>query len=139
MAEDARVRDLRERMASSPFYGWMGMSLVDASEGEVDLTLETDPHHLNLQGLVHGGVLASLADTAAGLAVRTKLEPGRRHVTVQLDVRYLSAGAQGVITATGRAVRVGRQIAFADAEIRDANGRLLATAHATLAIMADRS
>ncbi len=139
MAEDAGLRDLRERMASSPFYGWMGVSLVDAREGEVDLAIEAGAHHLNLQGLVHGGVLASLADTAAGLAVRTKLEPGRRQVTVQLDVQYLSAGAQGVITAQGRAVRVGRQIAFADAEIRDANGRLLATAHATVAIMTDRS
>ena len=138
VAEDRVVEDLRERMASSAFHGWMGMTLVEARQGEVDLALEAQPHHLNLQGLLHGGVLATLADTAAGLAVRTKLEPGRRHVTIQLGVQYLSAGGSGRIVARGRTIRVGRQIAHAEAEIHDANGRLLATAQATVAIMAAR-
>ena len=51
------------------------------------------PEHLNLQGLVHGGILATLADSAMGLAVRTVLEPGRRHVTVTL--RFDSSGPSG--------------------------------------------
>ena len=139
MTEDPVLEDLRERMAASPFHGWMGMTLVEAREGVVELTLEAQPHHLNLQGLLHGGVLATLADTAAGLAVRTKLETGRRHVTIQLGVQYLSAGGSGTIVARGRTVRVGRQIATAEAEIHDANGRLLATAQATVAIMAGRT
>lgn len=139
MAGNPVLEDLRERMASSAFHNWMGMTLLAASEGEVELGLDAQPHHLNLQGLLHGGVLATLADTATGLAVRTKLEPGRRHVTIQLGVQYLSAGAAGPITAHGRTVRVGRQIAYAEAEIRDANDRLLATAQATVAIMADRA
>jgi uncharacterized protein (TIGR00369 family) len=139
MAGDPVLEDLRERMASSAFHKWMGMSLVEAREGEVELTLEAQPHHLNLQGLLHGGVLATLADTAAGLAVRTKLEAGRRHVTIQLGVQYLSAGGPGRIVARGRTVRVGRQIAHAEAEIHDANGRLLATAQATVAIMTERT
>ena len=139
MAESSILEDLQERMAASAFHTWMGMRLVDAREGEVELTLDAEPHHLNLQGLLHGGVLATLADTATGLAVRTKLQPGRRHVTIQLGLHYLSAGGAGTITATGRARRVGRQIAYADAEIHDATGRLLATAQATLAVMAERS
>ena len=139
MTEDPVLEDLRARMAASPFHSWMGMTLVEACEGEVELTLEVQPHHLNLQGFLHGGVLATLADTAAGLAVRSKLEAGRRHVTIQLGVQYLSAGSPGTIVARGRTVRVGRQIAHAEAEIHDANGRLLATAQATVAIMADRT
>lgn len=139
MAESSILDDLRERMASSTFHTWMGMRLVDARDGEVEIALEAEPHHLNLQGLLHGGVLATLADTATGLAVRTKLAPGRRHITIQLGMQYLSAGGPGTITATGRTRRVGRQIAYAEAEIRDATGRLLATAQATLAVMAERS
>lgn len=131
--------DIRERLEASAFHTWMGIELVDARPGEVDLALEAAPHHLNLQGLLHGGVLATLADTAAGLAVRTRLEPGRRHVTIALGVQYLSAGAPGRVTARGRAVRVGRQIAHADAAIRDAAGKLLATAQATVAVMAERT
>ena len=131
--------DIRERLEASAFHTWMGMELVDARPGEVELALEAAPHHLNLQGLLHGGVLATLADTAAGLAVRTKLEPGRRHVTIALGVQYLSAGTPGRLAARGRAIRVGRQIAHADAEIRDAAGKLLATAQATVAVMTERT
>lgn len=139
MGEDRLVQELRGRLASSAFHSWMGMTLVDAREGAVELALEAEPHHLNLQGLLHGGVLATLADTATGLAVRTRLAPGRRHVTIQLGVQYLSAGGPGTIVARGRTLRVGRQIAYAEAEIDDTTGRLLATAQATVAIMTDRS
>ena len=138
MSDDAWLEDLRGRLATSAFHGWMGMRLAAARVGEVEIALDAEAHHLNLQGLLHGGVLAALADTATGLAVRTKLAPDRRHVTIQLGVQYLSAGAPGTIVARGRAVRVGRQIAHAEAEIRDASGRLLATAQATLAVMGDR-
>jgi uncharacterized protein (TIGR00369 family) len=139
MPEDARLEELRERLAASAFHSWMGMRLVGAGEGKVEIALDAEPHHVNLQGLLHGGVLATLADTATGLAVRTKLAPDRRHVTIQLGVQYLSAGVPGTIVAVGHAVRVGRQIANAEAEIRDAGGRLLATAQATLAVMSDRA
>jgi uncharacterized protein (TIGR00369 family) len=132
------AEDLRARMAASPFHGWMGMRLLEVGDGVVEVALDAEEHHLNLQGLLHGGVLATLADTAAGLAIRTRLEPGRRHVTVDLDVQFLSAGGPGTILARGTALRVGRQIAHAEARIEDARGKLLATAHATVAVMAER-
>lgn len=131
--------DLRRLVADSAFHAGMGITVERATPGEVHLALVARPDQLNLQGLLHGGVLATLADTAAGLAVRTKLEPGRRHVTISLNVNYLSAASPGTIDARGRAVRVGRQIAYAEAEITDANGKVLATAQATMAINADRS
>ncbi len=139
MSEEPVLADLRRRMEGSAFHGWMGMALGAARPGEVELTLDAQSHHLNLQGRLHGGVLATLADTATGLAVRTKLTSAQRHVTVQLGVQYLSASGRGRIVAVGRAVRVGRQIAFAEAEIRDAHGKLLATAQVTLAVMAQRA
>lgn len=132
------IDDLRRRMAASDFHRWIGIELVDARPGEVDLALEAEPRHLNLQGLLHGGMIATLADTATGLAVRTKLEPGTRHVTVQMDVQFLSPGRPGRILARGRVLRAGRQIAHAEAQITDSAGKLLATAHSTVAIMNDR-
>jgi uncharacterized protein (TIGR00369 family) len=132
------IDDLRRRMVASDFHRWIGIELLDARPGEVDLVLEAEPRHLNLQGLLHGGMIATLADTATGLAVRTKLEPGTRHVTVQLDVQFLSPGRPGKIFARGRVIRAGRQIAHTEAEITDAGGKLLAKAHSTVAIMNDR-
>ena len=135
---DELFDDLRQRVAASEFLGWMGIELLDVRSGEVDLALEAGPRHMNLQGLLHGGLISTLADTATGLAVRTKLEPGTRHVTIQLAVQFLSAGRPGRIIAHGRIVRAGRQIAHAEADIVDASGKLLARAQSTVAIKTDR-
>ena len=130
--------ELAARIGATPFYAWAGISLVSAGNGEVEVAMDIADHHLNVQGLAHGGMLATLADTAAGLAVRTRLDPGRRHVTVQLNVNYLSPASPGRVLARGRAVLVGAQIAVAEAEVTDERGRALVHATATLAVTADR-
>lgn len=129
---------LRDRLQSSEFYRWAGVELVNASPGSVEVAFEAGPHHLNLQGLVHGGILATLADTAMGLAVRTVLQPGRRHVTVQLGVAFLSPGRAGRIVALGRSVKIGSQLGFAEADVTGPDGRLLAKAHSTLSVTAEK-
>jgi uncharacterized protein (TIGR00369 family) len=137
MDEHAIEADLRDRVARSAFHSWMGMEVVGATAGRVEMVLDATDHHLNLQGSLHGGVIATLADTATGLAVRSMLPIGRRHVTIQLDVHYLAPGRPGRVTAVGTAVRVGSQVAYAEADILDGD-RLLARATATMAVMADR-
>jgi uncharacterized protein (TIGR00369 family) len=127
--------DLRDRVARSAFHSWIGMELVAASPGRVEVALDAAEHHLNLQGLLHGGIIATLADTATGLAVRSMVPQGRRHVTVQLDVHYLSPGRPGRVTAVGTTVRVGTSIGYAEADVTDDRGRLLARAMATVAVM----
>jgi uncharacterized protein (TIGR00369 family) len=136
---EALRNDLRERLQGSDFYRWAGVELIDAAPGRVEIAFEAGPHHLNLQGLVHGGLLATLADTAMGLAVRTVLQPGRRHVTVQLGVEFLSPGRPGTIVAHGRSVKIGSQLGFAEADVTDPKGRLLAKAHSTISVTADKS
>jgi uncharacterized protein (TIGR00369 family) len=126
--------DLRDRVARSAFHSWVGMEVVAASPGRVEVALDAAEHHLNLQGLLHGGVIAMLADTATGLAVRSMVPTGRRHVTVQLDVHYLAPGRPGRITAVGTTVRVGATIGYAEADVTDERGRLLARATATVAV-----
>jgi len=135
----ALVEGLRERLRDTPFYGWLGIELVGARPGEVEVAFEAGPEHVNLQGLVHGGMLATLADTAMGLAVRTTLEPGWRHVTVQLGIEFLSPGRPGRIVARGRSVKVGRQLGFAEADVLDGRGRLLARARSMLSVTAEKS
>jgi uncharacterized protein (TIGR00369 family) len=110
------------------------MRVLRVEPGEVDVAMEVGPDHLNLRGLLHGGMIATLADTASGLAIRSALGPGSSHATVQLDVQFLRAGGPGTIEAHGRAVRVGRSIAFAEADVVDASGATLARATATHAV-----
>ena len=135
---EALITSLRDRLQDSEFYRWAGVEVIDASPGVVEVAFEANSQHLNLQGLVHGGILATLADTAMGLAVRTVLEPGRRHVTVQLGIEYLSPGRPGRITARGRSVKIGTQLGFAEADVMNADGRLLARAHSTLSVTTEK-
>jgi uncharacterized protein (TIGR00369 family) len=134
---DELIEELRERLQASEFYRWVGIELVDAGSGEVEIAFEAGPQHVNLQGLVHGGMLATLADTAMGLAVRTVLDPGRRHVTVQISIEFLSPGRPGRIVAHGRAVKIGRQLGFAETDVVDARGRLLALARSTISVTSE--
>ena len=127
--------ELRRRLEASPFHTWAGMEVVGASEGAVTVAMEVGDRHVNLQGLVHGGMLAILADTACGLAIRSAIEPGRLHITTDLDIHYLVPARPGRILGHGTAVRVGRSLAFAEASIEDGDGRLLARAQSRFSVV----
>jgi len=101
----------------------------------VEIALEAEEHHLNLLGTLHGGIVATIADTAMGLAVRTRHEPGATHVTGSLQVTYLSPGRPGTVRAIGRAINAGRQMGYAEADVLDDSGRLLARASATFIVL----
>ena len=128
------LRTLRERLAASPFHTWAGMDVVEASAGEVTVAMDVLDLHVNLQGLVHGGMLAILADTACGLSIRSAMEPGRLHVTTDLDIHYLAPAKPGRLFGRGKAIRVGRTLAFAEASIEDGVGRLLARAQSRFSV-----
>jgi uncharacterized protein (TIGR00369 family) len=125
---------LRASIAASPFHTGLGLRIDAASRGTVELSMDVTSDRLNLQGSVHGGVLATLADTAMGLAVRTEVGPDRPHATVEMSIRYLRASRPGRIEATGHTQRVGSTLAFAEADVRDADGRSLARASGIYAV-----
>ncbi len=128
------LQDLRDRLSASEFHTWAGMEVVEASAGEVTVAMEVLDRHVNLQGLVHGGMLAILADTACGLSIRSAMEAGRLHVTTDLDIHYLAPAGPGMLFGRGKAIKVGRSLAFAEVSIEDAQGRLLARAQSRFSV-----
>jgi uncharacterized protein (TIGR00369 family) len=138
MDDDTIAGSLRERIAESPLHSGLGLEVTAASIGAVELEMPATTEQLNLLGAVHGGVLATLADTAMGLAIRTEAGEERRHVTIDMDIRFLRAAGTGTLRATGRAIKVGARIAFAEAEIRDGRGAVLARASGTYDVGAIR-
>jgi uncharacterized protein (TIGR00369 family) len=133
MGDEILIR-LREALYRSAFHSWVGISVVSASAGDVLVAFDAAPDHLNLQGLVHGGMLAILADTACGLSIRSAMEAGRLHVTTDLDIHYLSPARPGRLYGRGRAIKVGRSLAFAEASIEDGEGKLLARAQSRFSV-----
>jgi uncharacterized protein (TIGR00369 family) len=131
---DTLLASLRERLAGSGFHTWAGMEVVDAVPGAVTVAMRVEERHVNLQGLVHGGMLAILADTACGLSIRSAMEPGRLHVTSDLDIHFLAPAKPGRLVGRGKAITVGRSLAFAEASIEDGAGRLLAKAQSRFSV-----
>src|SRR5437763_14033026 len=107
-----------QHVESSEFHGWAGLELVSVEVGEVEVALPVQTHHLNPGGILHGGLIATLADTAIGLAVRSALPADQTHVTAQLDVHFLERVDQGTVRATGKAVRVGGRMAYGEGDVR---------------------
>lgn len=133
----AQVRDLIARNAQPPIGRTLDFSLVEADRGRALFVGTPGEMHYNPMGGVHGGYAATLLDSACGIAVHTMLEPGQGFTTLELKVSYLRGmnDRTGPVRAEGRVVNIGRRVAFAEADIRDADGRLMATATSTLLVL----
>lgn len=90
------------------------------------------PRHLNINGVVHGGVYATVLDTAMGGAVVSVLTEGESTATTSLYVEFLRSARAGVeLVARGEVLRRGRHLAFVEGKLDDGSGRQFAQAHGT--------
>lgn len=127
---------LEGRLPAPPFGILLGIEAQSVEKGRVVFVLDPGEHLYNPLGLVHGGALATLLDSVAGCAIHTTLAAGTRFATTGLSLSFMrpvTAGS-GRLTADGEATYVGRRTAHARGEIRDENGRLIATAQTTCAV-----
>ena len=114
-----------EEAAGSTFWGYIGCEMVSSGEGRAAIRLEIRPHHLNLLGLVHGGVLATLLDNAMALAAM-QICPGEKLVTAQMNIYYLRSIGAGTITCAAELVHRSRRTFTLMGELRGDDGGLLA-------------
>ena len=121
--------------AHIPFVNFCGIEALDVREGRTRLRLALRPEHANNLGIAHGGVLCTLLDVALGTAAR--LGAGRPVVTLDMQTRFLAPG-RGILSAEGRVTRAGRSVIFCEAEIRGADGALVATATGLLKPVGER-
>jgi uncharacterized protein (TIGR00369 family) len=133
--DERYLEDLVARVRNSPFHRWAGMELVSVGDGKAEMTLQLGDHHFNPQRIVHGGVIAAIADTSIGLALRSMLRPGMTHRTAQLNVHFLAKAEGDRIIARGRSLHLGQRMGYGEAEVSDEGGRLLARATATFIVL----
>jgi acyl-CoA thioesterase len=123
---------IRRRLIDSNNYPRMlgfGLDLLEPSRAV--LSVEVNERLLQLQGVMHGGAIASLIDTAVALAIAGISEPGDRFTTVELKVNYLSPIKSGRAIADARLIKTGRRIIVADCDVSDSSGKLAAKALVT--------
>ena len=116
-----------------PAVRTLGIEPIEADPGQVTFTLDLGEYHLNPFGIVHGGVLAAMLDTAMGCAVHSLLPSAVGYVTSEMNVRFLRPAllTGGPLTCTGEVVNQGRSAMVAIGRIVDAHERIIAIAGST--------
>jgi uncharacterized protein (TIGR00369 family) len=132
MSELTPIQQLRERLAQTAFSAWLGLTLESSDDSGVAFRMSARPEMLGSPstGALHGGVVASLIDTAASYAVMART--GHSVATVDMRVDYHRPAISPEYRIEGSIVRLGRTMATADARMYDDKGSLLASGRALL-------
>ena len=128
------------RLPPPPIASLMGFDIEEVGEGRVVFAVDPQEYHYNPIGVVHGGLAATLLDSAMGCAVHSLLPEGRAYTTLELKVNYVRALKHdtGRVRAIGKVIHLGGKVATAEGSIVDAAGKLHAHG-TTTCLLADLS
>ena len=122
------------QLLADPPAGWMetlGARISESEPGRVVLELDAGPEHRHGGGVVHGGVITQIADTAMGMSLATLQEDGLWNTTIELKINFIRPVVSGRIQAVGRVVEMRQTLLFSEADVVDEQGRLVARASST--------
>lgn len=111
-----------------PAHTLTGITGIEFERGFAAFVLEPESRHYNPMGVVHGGILSMILDSAMGCAVYSTLPPGVSYTTVDLHVTFVRpvTAESGQLRAEGRALHTGNRVATSEGRLVDATGRLVA-------------
>jgi len=120
-------------MVVNPFGQLIGWRLLTRGEGSSRYELDVTQQHLNPNGVLHGGVIFSLADNGMGAALTSLLEEGEQCASIAVNIAFLRAVTAGTLICDTRTVQKGRTVAFLESEIRNGE-QVVARAQGTFSI-----
>ncbi len=127
--EEKRATQLvRRRIRESKATELLGFDVESVHDGRAIFRLDVRPKHKQIHGVVHGGILAALADTTAAIAAYTVLPRGTELATLELSINYLEPVPGGRVKADARVLRSGRNFIVTECEIFNETGSLAAKA-----------
>ncbi|MBK7896835.1 MAG: PaaI family thioesterase [Anaerolineaceae bacterium] len=115
-------------LPAPPIADTLGFSLTEVGEGTAVFEIDCSEFHYNPIGTVHGGVIATLLDSAMSCAVHTLLPAGSGYTTVEMKVNFVRPilANTGPLRCLGSVIHGGRRIATAEGQLVDAHGKLYA-------------
>lgn len=129
---ESYIRELLEVVNTSPFPQHLHMRLISIEMDRARVDLQVDECHFQLFGIVHGGALSTLIDTATFWSAFLRLPEDAGMVNIDLKLNYLKPVSSGLLSTEGRCIRSGRTISYAEAGVRDGDGELVAHGTSTL-------
>jgi len=132
------ISELTGIVNNSPFPNHMSMKLVSIALDKAVIELKTGHCHLQPFGIVHGGVFATLVDTATFWAAFLRIPEEAGLVNIDLKLNYLQPFEKGLLRAAGSTIRSGNSISYAESSVLDENGKLIAHGTSTLMTLPGR-
>lgn len=129
--DSAHLERLSQALDSVPFARFLGIELDEIDAGVATLSFEIKPELKQNHGVVHGGAIASLIDSATAFAIISLLPTDEHATTVDLTISYLRPLTAGRAKAVARVIRSGKRLIVVTAELFDDRGTLAATALST--------
>lgn len=126
-----QLKRIQKALGTVPFAKLLELELEDVGLGTATLALNVRKELTQNQGIVHGGAIASLIDTATAFAILSLLTPKERVTTVDLTISYLRPVSLGRLRAVAKVIRAGRRLFVVSAEVFDNDGKLANTALST--------
>ena len=119
-----------------PLRSFLDFDVRDGPDGAAIAFLDVDDRHLNPNGIVHGGVVFTLADTAMGWATLAVLDDGQICASIEVSVRYLRPIPGGRLVATASVLRAGRRIVHLECSVTvDDDDRPVAMLQGSFAVL----
>lgn len=127
-AEKKATELVRRRMRESKATELLGFDVESVQDGRAIFRLDVRPKHKQIHGVVHGGILAALADTTAAIAAYTVIPRGTELATLELKINYLEPVPGGRVKADAKVLRSGRNFIVTECDIFNETGSLAAKA-----------
>jgi uncharacterized protein (TIGR00369 family) len=135
--EEKRVTELvRQRMKESKATELLGFDVESVHDGRAIFRLDVRPRHKQIHGVVHGGILAALADTTAAIAAYTAVPRGVELATLEMKINFMEPVPGGTVKADAKVLRAGRNFIVTECEIFNESGSLAAKALLTFSAAA---
>lgn len=127
----AQIKRARKALGDVPYAGLLGIEIESLASGSATLGIRVRKKLTQNHGVVHGGAIASLIDSATAFAIITLLAPEEKVTTVELTISYLRPVTSGRLSCQANVLRAGRRILAVSANVLDNREKLVATALST--------
>ncbi len=130
------IERVKHIVNDSPYFSLISMKMCDIGSGYSVFEIDIENKHLQPFGFVHGGVFSSIIDAAAFWAVYCNIEDQNAGMTtIDLKLNYLAPATSGKLIVKGHQIKLGKTIGYAEAEIRNEQGKILSHGTSTLMVL----
>jgi uncharacterized protein (TIGR00369 family) len=135
MGKERYLEQVRKVANNSPYYRLLGMEITEIKKRESRIQMPFKQELTHPYGIVHGGAIASLADSAVAMALISLVEPKDRITTIEFKINFFAPISKGELKAHAKIIHKGSRTAVGDVEVVNEEGKFVAKAIATYSIM----